>query len=126
MSTRHQLGDLQLAIVRVLWERGEAAASEVHQALVDERGLALTTIKTMLRKMEDRGIVAHRERGRQFVYTALVEESDVRRGMVGALVERLFLGDSAALVNHLIEAGEIDATELDDLRARLAAKRSAS
>ena len=52
MSQSHRLGDLQLAIMRVLWANGEAAASDVHKALLDERGLAITTIKTMLRKLE--------------------------------------------------------------------------
>ena len=123
MNQPHQLGDLQLAIMRELWTRGEASASDVHKALLDERGLAVTTVKTMLRKLEERGVVTHRNRGRQFIYRALVAEEDVRGGMVGDLLERLFQGDGAALVNHLLEAGEIDAAELDDLRARLARKR---
>ena len=123
MSVKHQLGDLQLAIMRVLWARGEASASEVHQALLDDRGLAVTTIKTMLRKMEDRGFVQHRANGRQFIYRTRIEETDVRDGMVGDLVQRMFRGDGAALVNHLIEAGEVDADELDELRAQLSRKR---
>lgn len=123
MNHRHQLGDLQLAIMRVLWARGEASASEVHKALLDERGLAVTTIKTMLRKMEDRKIVAHRANGRQFIYRPLFAESEVREGMVDDLVKRMFRGDGTALVNHLIEAGEIDADEIDDLKALLSRKR---
>ena len=123
MPDSHQLGDLQLAIMRVLWEREEASASDVHAALLEERGLAVTTIKTMLRKMEDRGVVAHRENGRQFIYRARIAESEVRHGMVGDLLRRLFAGDGAALVNHLIEAGSVDARELDELKARLADKR---
>lgn len=124
MSQRHQLGDLQLAIMRVLWTQGEASAGEVHTALLDERGLALTTIKTMLRKMEEKGIVTHRAEGRTFIYRAAVKESDVREGMVGYVVERMFAGDGAALVNHLIEVGEIDAAELAGLRKRLAKERA--
>ncbi|MYI22739.1 MAG: BlaI/MecI/CopY family transcriptional regulator, partial [Gammaproteobacteria bacterium] len=57
MKRKRQLGDLQLAIMRVLWERGEAPAIEVHQALFEERRLAVTTIKTMLRKLEEYGCV---------------------------------------------------------------------
>src|SRR4030042_858052 len=71
---RHTLGDLQHAIMAVLWERGEATAASVHEALREERGLAPTTIATMLRKMEDKGIVAHRAEGRQFVYRPTVTE----------------------------------------------------
>ena len=123
MNHKHQLGDLQLAIMHVFWARGESSASEVHAALLDERGLALTTIKTMLRKMEDRGVVAHRTNGRQFIYRTQIAESDVREGMVGDLVQRMFRGDSTALVNHLIEAGEIEAGEPDAMGARLAEMR---
>ena len=119
MSPRHQLGDLQLAIMRVLWECGEATASHVHAALLEERGLAVTTIKTMLRKMDEKGVVSHRTDGRTFIYRASVAESDVKEGMVGYLVQRLFAGDGAALVNHLIDTGDIDSEELKGLRERL-------
>ena len=123
MKRKRQLGDLQLAIMRVLWERGEAPAIEVHQALFEERGLAVTTIKTMLRKLEEYGCVEHRTNGRQFIYRPAIAEADVRKGMVGDLVQRLFAGDSAALVNHLVRSGEIDAEDLEDLREIVSRKR---
>ena len=88
-----------------------------------ERGLALTTIATMLRKMEDKGVVAHRAEGRQFVYRPTVSEELVRRSMVGELVERLFGGDPKALVAHLVSEHEIDGDEVEALRRRLGAGR---
>jgi predicted transcriptional regulator len=120
---RHTLGDLQHAIMAVLWERGEAPAADVHEALREARGLAPTTIATMLRKMEDKGIVAHRPAGRQFLYRPTVTEDQVRRSMVGELVERLFGGDPQALVAHLVSEHEIEAGELPDLRRRVGAGR---
>ena len=93
--------------------------AEVHEALHDERGLALTTIATMLRKLEDKGIVRHRENGRQFVYRAVVASEQVHRRMVGDLVERLFQGNPLELVNHLLREGEIGPEELDELRAEI-------
>ena len=118
---RHTLGDLQHAIMAVLWARGEAPAADVHEALRQARGLAPTTIATMLRKMEDKGIVAHRTSGRQFLYRPTVSEDQVRRSMVGELVERLFGGDPKALVAHLVSEHEIEAGELPDLRRRVGA-----
>ena len=119
MSKSHHLGDLQLAIMRVLWERGEAATADVHAALTRERGLAPTTIATMLRKMEDKGVVTHRENGRTFVYRATVRPEQVHRRMVGDLVTQLFGGDPLELVNHLVREGDIELDELDELRARI-------
>lgn len=109
------MGDLQLAIMRVLWSRGEATASAVHAALLEERGLAPTTIATMLRKMEDKGVVRHRTQGRQFIYQPTIAETDVRVGMVGDLVDRLFRGNPRELVNHMLDAGDLDANELGEL-----------
>ena len=120
---RQSLGDLQHAIMAVLWRRGEATTAEVHEALLAERGLALTTIATMLRKMEDKGVVVHRAEGRQFVYRPTVTEDEIRQSMVGELVERLFDGDAKALVAHLVSEREIDATDLTDLRRRVGAER---
>jgi predicted transcriptional regulator len=85
--------------------------------------LAFTTIATMLRKMEDKGVVTHRSEGRQFVYGAAVTQSQVRRSMVGELVARLFAGDPKALVAHLVSEHEIDAAELRQLQRRLGADR---
>lgn len=118
------LGALQYAIMKVLWERGEGSSAEVHAALVEERGLAPTTIATMLRKMEDKGVVAHRTEGRQFVYQPTVSEGEVKESMVDELVERLFGGDPAALVSHLINDERIDPEELAALRERLVVERS--
>ena len=123
MSDTHTLGDLQLAIMRQLWQRGEAAVADVHEALLDERGLALTTIATMLRKMEDKGVVTHRSEGRRYLYRPTVSEQQVRRSMVGELTERLFRGDPAALVSHLLAEHRIDPEELSELRALLAERR---
>ena len=120
---RHTLGDLQHAIMAVLWARGEASAADVHEALREARGLAPTTIATMLRKMEDKGIVAHSTSGRQFLYRPTVSEDQVRRSMVGELVERLFGGDPNALVAHLVSEHEIEEGELPDLRRRVGAGR---
>jgi len=120
---RPTLGDLQHAIMAVLWKRGEATVAEVHEALRKERGLAPTTIATMLRKMEDKGVVAHRAEGRQFVYRPTVSEDLVRRSMVGELVERLFGGDAKALVVHLVSEHEIEPGELAELRRRVGGRK---
>ncbi len=118
MKGPRNLGDLQLAILRALWTSGEAAVTEVHDTLSD-RGLALTTIATMLRKMEEKGLVAHRGQGRQFLYRAEVDPDLVQRNLVGDLVTRLFDGDPLALVNHLLREGDIELRELDDLRKQV-------
>ncbi len=119
MAGKLTLGDLQLAIMKVLWEVGEATVTHVYELLYPERGLALSTIATMLRKMETKGVVTHRQKGRQFLYRPTIVEGDVHRSMVDQLVDRLFGGDPIVLVDHLIREGDVDWKQLDALRRRV-------
>ena len=104
---QHALGDLQHAIMTVLWGGPRRRRPRFTRPCVAREPWAFTTIATMLRKMEDKGVVAHRAEGRQFVYRPTVTEDQVRRSMVGELVERLFSGDPKALVAHLVSEHEI-------------------
>jgi BlaI family transcriptional regulator, penicillinase repressor len=119
------LADLQLAILKVLWAQREATAADVHAALEPQRGLAPTTIATMLMKLEKKGVVRHYVDGRRFVYQPAVSEQQVRRSMVSELRERLFAGDTTAFVSHLLSEHEIDPEELGEIRRMIASRASA-
>ena len=118
-----ELTDLQMSLMRVLWSRGEAAVSDVHEAAYAERGLALTTVATILTRLEKAGVVARRQAGRHYVYRALVSEEEVRRSMISELAERLFQGDVTALVSHLLDEGDIAAGDLDRVRRLIEQKQ---
>jgi predicted transcriptional regulator len=121
-----QLSDLQVAVMRVLWNRGEATTAEVVADLAVERGLAHTTVATLLTRLEKRGVVAQRREGRSWIYSARLSEAEVQRSMVADLVASLFAGDSTALVAHLVSADEVTSGDLAAIRARLRAARSSS
>ena len=114
------LSELQIALVRVLWRRGETSTADVAAELADERGLKHTTVATLLTRLEKRGVVAQRREGRQLFYRALVGEAQVRRSMVADLIGALFDGDARALVAHLVQESEIAPGDLAKVRKRLA------
>jgi BlaI family penicillinase repressor len=114
------LTDLQLAIMRILWESAEATVVEVQNRLRPERDLAQTTIATLLTRLEKRGVVEHRLDGRQFVYRPLVTEQEVRRSMVSELTDLLFDGNSAALMTHLLHSREMQPGDLDRVKRMIA------
>jgi len=120
-----RLSDLQLAIMHVLWRQGEATVAEVHASLQPGRGLAPTTIATVLSRLEKRGLVAHRSEGRQFVYRSLVSEQEVRRTMVSELTDLLFAGDAAELVSHLLSGREVGHEDLARVKALIEAQERA-
>ncbi len=113
------LSDLQLAVMRVLWERREASTSDVVEALSGSRGLAHTTVSTLLTRLEKRGLLAAHRDGRQLVYRASISEEAVRRSMVGSLLGNLFGGDARALVAHLVREDEVAPDELERIEAML-------
>ena len=119
MSETHQLTALQLSMLRVLWDRGEATVTDIWEALQEERGLAQTTLATMLSRLERRGVVTHRTQARQFVYRPLVSESEVRHSMVSELTSRLFEGDVPALVSHLLTAQDVSPGDRARIREML-------
>ena len=119
----HRLGDLQLKIMKFLWERGDATVAEVHQAITRERGLAYTTVTTMLRKMEGRRLVKHRVEGRSFVYRPAVAADAVTRSMADHLIDRLFEGSMADLVGHLLSHREVSREELSKLELLIAKRK---
>src|SRR4051812_6231447 len=108
--------------MKLLWSAQEATVADLHAQLQSEKDLAYTTIATMLRKMEGRGLVGHRLDGRSFVYRAAVGEEAVTRGMADHLVDRLFEGSLTDVVSHLLSTREVSRDELTHLQ-RLIAQR---
>lgn len=114
------LSELQADVMRVLWQRGETSTADVAEALAASRGLAHTTVATLLTRLEKRGAVASRRDGRQLVYRARVSEDAVRRTMVAGLIDSIFGGDAKALVAHLVSESEVAPGDLERIRRMLA------
>ncbi len=121
----HRLGELQLQIMKVLWTKDDVTVADVHAALASERGLAYTTVATMLRRLEERGLVRHRVEGRTFLYRPAVAEVDVSRSMADHLLDRLFRGSMAEMVRHLLSTREVSKKELAALERLIAEHKKA-
>ena len=105
----------QLAVMQVLWSRDEASVADVQRALTGRR-LALTTVATMLVRLEQRGLVSHRAEGRQYIYRSRVSPAEVRETVTRELLRNLFDGDVAAFVSQLLDARKLTREEVADLQ----------
>lgn len=119
-STR-RLGDLELRILNVLWERGPSTVREVLEDLPAPRPI-YTTVLTMMRLMFEKGYLDRRQRGRGHVYQARLRETAVKRGLLHDLVEGAFRGSTAALLVRLLEDEKLSPQELDRVRKLIAEK----
>ena len=122
----YRLGNLQLKILKFLWDREAASVADVYDAVGQSAGLAYTTMATMLRKMEARGLVKHRSEGRRFIYQAAVKPDAVSRSMAGDLLERLFEGSLADMLSHLLAHREVSRDELANLERLIAERKKQS
>src|SRR5579863_6630691 len=96
-----RLGRVQFRIMQVLWQRGKANAREITEALNQISPIAHSTVQTLLRKMEDKGVVAHDSSDRIFVFRPLVDSKNVTRSATEDFIDRVFGGSAAGLVAHL-------------------------
>ncbi|HUF70610.1 MAG TPA: BlaI/MecI/CopY family transcriptional regulator [Longimicrobiales bacterium] len=109
--------DLQLAVMRAVWDVGPATLAELHADLSRERELAPTTVGTLLSRLRKQQLVSATRRGRQLVYSANVSEWEVRGTLLRRLMARLFGGDSVALVQHLLASDSIGKEDVQRIRA---------
>lgn len=123
-SNQFRLGDLQLRIMKILWQHHPASVAHVHAALRSD--LAYTTVATMLRKMESRGLVTHETEGRSFLYSPAVREDAVTRNMAGDVLNRFYQGNLARMVNHLLHSREVSSDELKELETLIAQHKKKS
>ena len=116
MKHLHALTDLQLQIMGAVWDRGEATVGDVHGALVERTALARKTVGTLLGRLEQQGLLAHREDGREYVYRATVSREEVGRATARNLLARLFQGDLSAFVSQALDATEVDSGDVERVR----------
>lgn len=119
MKKLHQLTELQLTIMDVFWRRKEATVVEVHQAIAERTRLARKTVGTLVARLEQQGLLSHREEGREYVYRPTVSRGEVGRATVRNLFANLFPGDLPALVSHALEADQVKPDDLDRVRELL-------
>jgi predicted transcriptional regulator len=106
------LTDAETRLMKVLWERRHATVSDVVTALAPVRPVSYSTVQTMLRILEEKGYVAHRKRGRAFVYRPIVEKAQARRRALSHLLSRLFDNSPSLLVLNVLEDERIEPAEL--------------
>jgi predicted transcriptional regulator len=111
------LADREAELMEVLWEYGPSTVSEVREKVRDE--LAYTTVLTVLRKLEAKGYVGHKEEGRAHRYLPLVARDAARRSALRDLSLKLFKGSAELLLTHLVSDQKLTDEEIRRIRRLL-------
>ncbi|MEA3401947.1 MAG: BlaI/MecI/CopY family transcriptional regulator [Armatimonadota bacterium] len=114
-----EMGELQLDVFERLAELGEAAVYDVLEAFDEERRPKYTTVLTVLRALEEKGLATHRTEGRTYVFEPVVSAGHVRRQLLRSVMERVFGGSPKRLMAALLDDEAVTPDVMRELRALL-------
>jgi len=115
--------DLELEILKVIWQRGTATVREVYEDLSARRKIAYTTVLTMMGVLEHKGHLRRKAGERAYVYRPVAPQDQVVQGMVDEFVDRVFDGSASSLLMHLVGDGKIEPEELDEIEKLIQSRR---
>lgn len=115
-KSRQRLTDQELAIMNIVWERGQATVRDVYEVMLQERKIAYTTVMTTMKIMQEKGHLKKRSQGRAYVYSPAQPKSQVIRNLVTDFVGRVFQGSAEPLLLHLVQNQDLSAQDLDKAR----------
>ncbi len=116
------LTDTELEMMRVLWMRTEGTVHDVLEGLPTERKLAYTSVSTILRILEQKGVLDSRKDGRGHIYFPKLDKKEYELRSLGHLMRNVFGGEPAHLVSRLLELKGLDEAELKTIRSLLESK----
>jgi len=109
--------------MRVVWESGPSSVEAVHQSVSRKRNLKETTIRTLLRRLEQKGYLRHEAKGRAFIYGEVEPARSLAARAVRQIIDRLCQGSMEELVSGMVDAKVLSKGELDRLAAFVQKRR---
>lgn len=126
MALRNPLSGLEQKIMQVLWSRGSGTAADVQSALLPERALRDSTVRTVLTRLEEKGYLRHALDGRAFVYEPVDKPQNLAARAVRQIIDRLCHGSVESLLVGMVDDEVLDPEELARIARRIAREREAN
>jgi len=115
-KTSIPISPAETEILRLVWEIKNATVQDVCEKLPENRNISYATVQTLLRRLEKKGYIEHRAKGKAHVFFSVAEQQDVIASAVGSFLDKLFGGDPVPLMQHLARHGEISADDIERLK----------
>lgn len=117
---RASLSELENKVMRVLWQQGQATAELVRAALTENDDLKDSTVRTILRRLEQKGYVTHQTEGRTYVYQPTVAQRNVAADAVRGIIQKLCNGSVEDLLVGLVDREVVSSDTLQRLAEQIA------
>jgi predicted transcriptional regulator len=117
--SRAGLSALELQLMEILWKRGSGTAEQIREALPPQQELKDSTVRTILRRLEEKGYVTHRLEGKAYVYSEVDKPHNVAVRAVRQILDRFCNGSLEQLLVGMVENETVDPAELRELARKL-------
>jgi predicted transcriptional regulator len=121
-SQRKPLSQLEHLVMDYLWTNGPATSEQIRQGLESTHAMKDATARTILRRLEEKGYVQHKEEGRTYIYSGAEQAENVAMRAIRQIIDRFWGGSAEALVAGMVEQEVIDPHELRELAKKLEKK----
>jgi BlaI family transcriptional regulator, penicillinase repressor len=122
---KSRLSPLENKVMNVVWERGVATADDVRIALARSRPMKDSTVRTVLRRLEEKGFIEHTVHGRTFRYSSTVAPLNVASNAVRGIIERFCAGSVENLLVGMVDSELVSADKLKGLADKIAKAEAA-
>jgi BlaI family transcriptional regulator, penicillinase repressor len=109
------LGETEMEILHHVWEMDIASVSDVHERILRTRKVAYTTVMTVMKNLAEKGYLRFEKKGMAYVYTAAIPPDMVKQNLIGNLINKVFDGSPAALLQTLVSSEQISEDERSEL-----------
>ena len=116
MGNVSKISDSEWSIMEIIWENPNCTAMFIIKKLENSTEWKPKTIKTLIRRLVDKGIVGYEQDGREYKYYSLVNESECRRSEGISFLKRVYGGSLKAMMLNFMESDDISAKDIDELR----------
>lgn len=118
------LGHVEQLVMDFVWAHGPCSAESCREALKPERPLKESTVRTILRRLEDKGFVTHEVQGRTYIYRATEGRQNVAVRAVRNIIDRFCGGSAEELVLGMVDNAVIDRDQLERLARKIEQRKS--
>jgi BlaI family transcriptional regulator, penicillinase repressor len=118
------LGEVEQMVMDFVWAQGPCSAEACREALKPVRPLKESTVRTILRRLEDKGFVTHEIRGRTYIYRAAEGRRNVAVRAVRNIIDRFCGGSAEELVLGMVDSAVIGRDQLERLARKIAQQKA--
>lgn len=120
---RAPLTDLENEVMQAVWDGGRCSVEDVHAVVARKRDLKETTVRTLLRRLEQKGYLEHETEGRAYVYRAVEPPTRLAARAVRQIVDRFCAGSMEELVSGMVDGGQLTDEEIERLEQYVRRRR---